>query len=282
MSYHNSFIRLCWHMLTITLFFIFLLCLSPTAHATSNMSESNQQCMQCHGNPDFAVEEEGKTKSLFVESLAFETSVHTFMECASCHPGADVFPHDETVKIDRTKITETCSTCHANQTEEYSNSFHANGAATCTDCHEIHSIQKQANIPIGQRLQSEVETCTKCHQGRISESYQESFHGKAVSLGGTKVPSCVSCHGAHDILGPNDPASPVAIANIPQTCATCHKEPQANMAAGTEHFLLEREGPGKPMFYTYKFFTWLTIITITLLIIHIELELFRRYRDSKQ
>lgn len=244
-------------------------------------SSTNEQCLQCHGDPNLSIKKDGIIKSLYVDGEAFQNSAHGFGKCISCHPGTDSFPHEKSADPQRV-VQDACSTCHPNEVKEYNKSSHATGAATCADCHDTHYSQKLKDLPVGQQLQKHVETCGQCHQGRVWESYQESFHGKAVSLGGTKVPSCVSCHGAHAIVGPDDPTSPVAKANVPNTCATCHKEPQANMAAGAEHFLLEKEGPGKPMFYTFKFFTWLTIITITLLIIHIELELFRRLKNIKK
>ncbi|NLC76447.1 MAG: hypothetical protein GX750_02370 [Clostridia bacterium] len=272
--------RVNWRLLFLVAVLVF--CFAPLAYASSG-SQSNEQCMMCHGNPEFSIEQDGKTKSLYVDQDALANSVHGFSACTSCHPGSDALPHPETVKMDRTKIADSCSTCHAGVVEEYKLSLHSKGIATCTDCHGGgHAIQKESQLPISQQLQNHVETCGKCHQGRVLQSYQDSFHGIGVYLGGTNVPSCVTCHGAHAALGSDDPASPVATANVPQTCSTCHEGSPANMAAGTEHFLLEKEGPGKPMFYTFKFFTWLTIITITLLIIHIELELFRRFRDSKR
>lgn len=280
MSYSAYFNRINWCLVLFIAILVF--CFIPLANANASGTQ-NDQCLKCHGNPEFTIQKDGETKSLYVDSEILANSVHNFATCTSCHPGSDAFPHPETVAMDRSKISDSCSTCHATQTEDYKLSLHSKGIATCTDCHGgAHTIQKESNLPISQRLQNHVETCGKCHQGRVFESYQQSFHGIGVYLGGTEVPSCVTCHGAHATLGPDDPASPVAVANIPQTCSACHENSPANMAAGTEHFLLEREGPGKPMFYTYKFFTWLTIITITLLIIHIELELFRRFRDAKR
>lgn len=280
MSYQSSKTQINWLIifvgfLTLVLFWGFS---ASDAFATS---PSNEQCLQCHGDPNLSIKKDGITRSLYVDGDAFQNSVHGFSKCTSCHPGTDSFPHEKTTSLQKA-VQDACSTCHSNEVKEYNTSYHATGVATCSDCHDSHYGQKLKDLPVAQQLQNHVETCGQCHQGRVWESYQESFHGKAVSLGGTKVPSCVSCHGAHAVNGPDDPTSPVAKANVPNTCATCHKEPQANMAAGTEHFLLEKEGPGKPMFYTFKFFTWLTIITITLLIIHIELELFRRLRNAKK
>jgi len=278
MSCHG--LRIHWKgLFLLSVLAVMVLCLGWGTSDAAAAPAANEQCLQCHGNPDFKIEKDGITKSLYVNIETFQNSVHGFATCNSCHPGTETFPHDKTAAA----MPDSCSTCHPNEVAEYQKSSHAQGFASCVDCHgDMHSGQKQKDLPVAQKLQMHVETCGRCHEGRVLESYLESFHGKAVTLGGTNVPSCVTCHGAHAVTGPDVPASPVAVANIPNTCASCHPEPQANMAAGTEHFVLAPEGPGKPMYYTFKFLTWLTIITITLLIIHIELELFRRLRNAKK
>lgn len=123
-----------------------------------------------------------------------------------------------------------------------------------------------------------VDTCSKCHDHKILESYQESFHGKAVALGSKKAANCVDCHGSHEILGPKEPFSKVAKANVPKTCAKCHYKAEPNFANGIEHWTFERGGPGEPMYWTLKFLVWLTIGTIAVFFVHLELDLYRRLR----
>ncbi|MHB1126667.1 MAG: cytochrome c3 family protein, partial [Bacillota bacterium] len=174
-------------------------------------------------------------------------------------------------------VNMTCLACHTNiDAQKYEQSAH--GAQSCVNCHlGRDTIPHQAEKL--SRAESQVNTCLNCHQGEVSESYRESFHGRATFMGSTRAATCVSCHTNHYITGPDNPASTVSKENTPQTCSKCHEQSPANMAEGKEHFVLAAQGPGAPMYYTYKFFTWLTIITVTLLIIHIELELYRRLRE---
>jgi hypothetical protein len=221
-----------------------------------------------------------------VDKEIFNTSVHGKLTCTSCHSNFQQIPHQKfaTIKDFKIDTIKNCQTCHAKQSEKYSNSVHSkiagSGGPTCSDCHgDVHTITKAKlieNALVGKNelIKKSVELCTSCHTGKVKESYEESFHGKAVALGSTKAPSCVSCHGSHEAL-----VSPDAIG---QNCASCHGGSAAKLASsGPEHFTLEPKGESRPMYFTYKTFTWLTIITITLLIIHIELELFRRLKNAK-
>jgi predicted CXXCH cytochrome family protein len=59
--------------------------------------------------------------------------------------------------------------------------------------------------------------------------FQTSGHGRALARGDLRVAVCTDCHGAHDILPPEDPASRTYVLNIPRTCGACHG---AGRAAG--------------------------------------------------
>jgi len=258
----------------------------PTAWAQTNaVADANEKCMLCHENPNLQVERNGEKVSLAVDADKFKSSVHGMNTCTTCHAQQAKIPHDPVAtKAEVTRhASESCSLCHTAVVERFKLSEHAkSGQVTCTSCHTAHEIKK-SDDPQANTFRGNIEaTCTSCHDGEIKESYQESFHGKAVSLGSTKAATCVSCHGAHDILGPDNPESMVAKANIPQTCAQCHNQPKENFAVGAEHFVLKPQGSGAPMYFTFKFFTWLTIITMTLLIIHIELELYRKYKLARR
>ncbi|MBO8167599.1 MAG: hypothetical protein H0Z35_00275 [Thermoanaerobacteraceae bacterium] len=263
---------------------------TTVAAASTDAAAKNQKCLQCHGNKDFSIKHDGETIPLYVDVEQYQQSIHGTNSCETCHADVQNIPHKNVVygeELER-KIDQRCQTCHGNVNKEYRDSIHgmlqAEGKETagCSDCHGSHNIRKKED-PLSLVNRTNItETCTKCHDGHIAESYAESFHGKAVSLGSTKAATCVDCHTGHSILGPEDPKSTVHKDNIPETCASCHNQAQPNFAEGVEHWTFEPDGPGKPMYYTLKFFTWLTIITIVLLIIHIELELFRRYRDARR
>lgn len=263
---------------------IFLALVPAVAFAEEgSQGQKTAQCLQCHGQPQLSAEVDGKKVSLYVDQKQLQATAHAGLDCTSCHQGKDKLPHEGVkygLALSR-EVQAACQTCHTGVARDYQKSIHAQtGVATCSSCHGSHDILKVGDPASKAHVKNLPKTCGTCHEGRVIESYEESFHGKAVSLGSTRAASCVSCHGSHDILPQDDPASRVAKANIPQTCAQCHSQAQANFAAGMEHFELAPAGPGMPMYYTFKFFTWLTIVTVTLLIIHMELELYRRLKDT--
>ncbi|TGE38672.1 molecular chaperone DnaJ [Desulfosporosinus fructosivorans] len=168
-----------------------------------------------------------------------------------------------------------CLQCHGDEGSKIRSSVHS--FLSCTSCHtNIEGFPHPVGASFNKK--ESVATCTSCHKGLVSDSYAKSFHGKAVHLGSKKSATCINCHGAHDILGPDAPASKVAKENIPQTCASCHSQASPGFSEGQEHFELTATGPGAPMYYTANFFVWLTLITITALVIHIELQLYHNLR----
>lgn len=170
---------------------------------------------------------------------------------------------------------DNCSPCHGKETADLAQSVHA--SLSCTSCHsDIKSYPHASGSHPDKK--KEVATCSQCHTGPVTLSYAESFHGKAVNLGSQKAAGCVDCHGHHDILSPDNPSSRVAKNNVPTTCAVCHHNASPGFSQGTEHFELKAAGPGAPMYHTSQFFVWLTIITVTLLIIHIEMQLYHNLR----
>lgn len=180
-----------------------------------------------------------------------------------------------TANVTPVQAQDDCYQCHGDKRDKIEHSAHY--FLSCTSC---HTDIKGFPHPEGSSLDKKetVATCSTCHKGVITESYSESFHGKAVHLGSQKSATCTDCHGSHDILGPGKPASKVSKENIPKTCASCHGLSSPGFSQGSEHFQLLSSGLGAPMYYTGKFFTWLTIIVITALVIHIELQLYYNLR----
>ena len=73
-------------------------------------------------------------------------------------------------------------------------------AAVCTDCHRPHEI---ARVDASDFRLGVVDECAGCHAFE-SETYRETFHGKASTLGGGRAAKCQDCHGAHGILSLTD------------------------------------------------------------------------------
>lgn len=78
--------------------------------------------------------------------------------------------------------------------------------------------------------------------------FQDSIHGKAISRSGLLVAAnCSSCHGSHDIVAKEDPASLVFRANIPATCGSCHEGIQAQFARGSHGTALNAGSTAGPV-----------------------------------
>lgn len=113
-----------------------------------------------------------------------------------------------------TTLTDAdCLGCHDQLVAPKAFEQSVHGPLGCTGCHdEIHDYPHPAKIAKPQ--------CATCHE----EPAQKLGAGAHARSGG---PSCLSCHGSpHTVRAATDPQSPVAKANLPQTCGTCHASPQ--------------------------------------------------------
>ena len=94
--------------------------------------------------------------------------------------------------------------------------------ANCASCHGFHNIFPSSDVRSSVNADNLNQTCGRCHV-KIYGEYKRSTHGRAVLAKGNKdAPSCINCHGEHDILPPREDASAVAATHIPETCSQCH------------------------------------------------------------
>ena len=69
---------------------------------------------------------------------------------------------------------------------------------------------------------NEVTTqCGSCHE-ETAETYMKTYHGKAYQLGIIESARCSDCHGSHNVLKADNPASMINEANLVETCGACH------------------------------------------------------------
>jgi cytochrome b subunit of formate dehydrogenase len=97
------------------------------------------------------------------------------------------------------------------------NSIHS--GLSCDDCHasiDMDSLNREAANPHGA---VEPVNCGECHEDE-AEVYVK--HGRMEVGKDPDIPTCASCHGAHDILPSTDPKSRVHAVNLPTTCENCH------------------------------------------------------------
>lgn len=150
--------------------------------------------------------------------------------CTDCHNTHRILAQeDEQSSVYYKNISSTCAGCHKGIYKEYVNSIHnisstesRENLPTCEDCHSAHSIRE---IQQDQFLTEVTHQCGSCHED-LSETYLETIHGKAYTLGSSLSAKCSDCHGAHDIRKVDDPESHVGFTRVVDTCQECH--PDAN------------------------------------------------------
>ncbi|NIW79252.1 MAG: hypothetical protein GWN16_07200, partial [Calditrichae bacterium] len=104
----------------------------------------------------------------------------------------------------------------------------------CVVCHEDADVE----LPHPENLED--VNCGNCHS-ESQEKFNAGIHGIALQKGELYAPTCVECHGKHDILPPENPKSPTYKINIPYLCGKCHREgaPVARVYNITEHNIIE-------------------------------------------
>jgi cytochrome b subunit of formate dehydrogenase len=191
-------------------------------------------CASCH--------DAGEALAASVHGKAREAGAKA-PECASCHGAVHklVGRDDPTSPVSPANLPGTCGACHSDPQlaaaqgiklvqpiAAYAASVHARGieqgehAATCSSCHGSHDVLPAADPASRVHPDKVPATCGECH-GEIAGVFAQSVHGKAVAGGIAEAPTCVDCHGEHQILGPADEGSPVYATNVPKmTCGRCH------------------------------------------------------------
>ncbi len=110
----------------------------------------------------------------------------------------------------------------------YEASVHGAAGAACVDCHQ--DLAKTTDFPHPEKLAK--PDCSACH-AQQAEDYAKSWHAAARAKDPkSKAAWCSDCHGTHDILKSNDPASRTNHFNLPKTCMRCHGDPKVFPRAG--------------------------------------------------
>jgi len=228
--------------------------LAASAHALLG----DTACASCHGNvheivsadklaPAKCTECHAQEVKQFADSIHGQAAVRgdpDAPKCDSCHGSIHAVKAaseaDSTVAAKN--LADTCAKCHsdrgllsrhqipvAHPVDSYKQSVHGRAVATgdvraakCSNCHGDHDIYPGRDARSRVNHWRVSETCGTCHK-EIVQTYQQSVHGEAVRIGVKDAPVCVDCHGEHLILEPDNPNSPVNVANISaETCGRCH------------------------------------------------------------
>ncbi|GBD93093.1 formate dehydrogenase, cytochrome b556(fdo) subunit [bacterium BMS3Abin05] len=203
----------------------------PLVHA-----QENQECLACHGAPDFSVKgKNGKEISLYVNAKQLANSIHAGFSCTDCHSDATQIPHLKPPK------RVSCAQCHEDQYAAYAKGIHGRAhlsgmkdAPTCTSCHGTHNIEAPDNPASTVSKINQPKTCAKCHGNpkfnrkhnipvfNPTQAYLHSIHSQELLKGNDKAATCSDCHEAHDLLPASNPDSKIYRKNVPETCGRCH------------------------------------------------------------
>jgi formate dehydrogenase gamma subunit len=197
------------HALTIALWL--MPAVAFPAQARQAPSNQDAECLACHGEKEM---KSGAGKSIFVDPARRKAGVHAGVSCQTCHRDIKEYPHPKKIA----KVN--CATCHAKPATDLPKSIHgALGAEACASCHgSAHEMQRAGRLPS--------KECSTCHAEQVNQ-YQTSVHASYRRSGDADAPVCLSCHGpAHRIVPRSDPSSPVAKKNLPNTCGSCHANPE--------------------------------------------------------
>ncbi|MGD2110708.1 MAG: cytochrome c3 family protein, partial [Phycisphaerae bacterium] len=191
-------------------------------------------CMQCHG-----LIEAVHRQSIAGELWEREGAVPVCVECHSPHEARKVF-------YDTNMSNADCLRCHRDREleasgdgrslyvdlEEHSKSVHGRNNVACAQCHTgLDPADKERPC----RTLEEPAKCDLCHELEVQD-YDRGRHGQLHAAGDPNAPSCVDCHGKHEILEHSVPEgatgvlaaiireSPTYSRNIPTLCARCHRE----------------------------------------------------------
>jgi len=259
-------------------------------------------CVQCHldewdklkTNGD---EAEGSTLEHVVDHIeSYMESMHarprindqsrTNATCHDCHGGHYVERIDREARSENfLEIPNVCGKCHADVLATYKTSVHGQevaagntAAAVCADCHSRHGVGPAH----GDDARLEItESCGNCHEDSL-ETYAATYHGKVTRLGYGQTAKCYDCHGSHDILRVDNPASKVYEDNRLETCQTCHEDAQAGFVTFEPHGKAGDRENYPQMWFAQTGMIGLLIGTFAFFWLHSALWFHREWKDRKE
>ena len=206
--------------------------------------------------------------------------------CTDCHTTHYVLKEeDERSSVNPKNIPATCATCHKGIYDEYIKSDHSITHdskklkyPTCADCHTAHVI---SDITQDKFMNEVTHQCGNCHED-LSETYMDTYHGKAYQLGYLKAAKCSDCHGAHSIYRSSNPKSSVGSLNIVNTCKKCHPDANKRFTGYLTHATHHNKAKYPALYYTFWGMTSLLIGVFGFFGIHLLLWLPRSFQGVRK
>ncbi|HWA85191.1 MAG TPA: cytochrome b/b6 domain-containing protein [Opitutus sp.] len=211
-------------------------------------------CFSCHG--DTAQKHKFHARLLLKVRPAGQDT-----DCAGCHGSHAIEPvKSRQFPFAKARLTESCGRCHEQARDDFARSLHgrppaavAAAAPTCLTCHDDPAIAADGEHPTVEQKLAQVRLCESCHVEKkdvaqqavrgtkFVASFEQSVHGVALKAGKTAAPTCVDCHGAHEMNRAIAASARVNKLRQPATCAKCH-EKQAKEFDESVHAAALRKG----------------------------------------
>ncbi len=243
-------------------------------------------CGGCHREGGAAAQRYLGTEDHILERYAMsihgkgllESGLTVTAVCTDCHTAhLPLAAADPESTVNEQHIASTCGKCHDGIYEQYQHSVHSpvgnpdyvqlRGMAkmpSCSDCHSSHAVAR-TDVP---RFKLDMlQQCGSCHP-QVTQTYFETFHGKASALGDDAKAKCYDCHGAHDIMPPTDPRSHLHRDHIVATCAKCHPGSHRQFAGYLTHATHHDSERYPVLFYTFWGMTLLLTGTLLFFATH--------------
>ncbi len=201
----------------------------------------SKTCMKCHGNI-----EDSHVK--IVRGELWEKEPHKVPACVECHG-----PHMARRVLYEDSMNDSyCMNCHGNKDlkvkmadgsekslyvdhTDFGQSIHSQKRIACAKCHVNMSHE---NSPVCK--DSGKVDCSICH-AKQTALYDKSTHGQLANKNDPNAPKCTDCHGKHNVMARSNSNSPIFARNIPDLCASCHREGKkaALRYKGEEHEIIK-------------------------------------------
>ena len=133
---------------------------------------------------------------------AFSAEVQNSQACFECHADKSLVSESDpkrSLYVDKSNFEAS-----------------VHGKLNCVECHGDANVE---DFPHPAKLKP--ATCDKCHATE-SKDYSISRHARALNAKKPKAPTCITCHGKHDILSRKDLGSQTYVLNINRSCLSCH------------------------------------------------------------
>ena len=267
---------------------------STEPSSRTNVANREATCGACHGN-DAVVQKANLPGGNIV--VQYHDSIHgkktngktadaaKAPTCTGCHGAHKIRGKaDSESRVNRENIAAMCGGCHQQVFSRFTASMHGqmrqagnSAAPTCIDCHSAHRIQSHTSV---QWQVDVINECGNCHGGLLT-TYRDTYHGQVTKLGFTRVATCNSCHGAHEVLPASNPKSMISPESRVSTCRSCHPGANANFAAYKPHGNA-RDQKGEPiLYYTRLFMVWLLIGVFSFFGLHTVLWMIRALKEVR-